>query len=293
MVILFFCVWVWVPYQFAFVVAFIVHVISCVRSLKALRKAVALSDLKKPIDAYLNLFNFHMTILLLLFWLLTFNAPVMLVWVKNLSVQWYSRADHDVFAVAPFLVYVLITSAEIMPRSFNRKINLLTNGFVYLAAIYTLFYGVRYTWILYYVTNYLLVWFSFVHIWGLYSRTHPESSSSFSNSSSSGFPSSMTGYSASSPAIDSADPRFLSPSFFDNPTDRNLVDQSFLDSISSVMGGGSQNGNGNGSRYHKLNGIGNGIGNGGSGNNNTTNNGENEGVLGMVRRLFDRKAKAS
>ena len=46
----------------------------------------------------------------------------MLVWVKNLSVQWYSRADHDVWSVAPFVGYVLVSSAEIIPRVHYRYV---------------------------------------------------------------------------------------------------------------------------------------------------------------------------
>lgn len=64
------------------------------------------------------------SILLLFFTLLPFNLPILLVWIRNISVHWFVpfSSDHSLLAIAPFMLYVetLTSSRKMLPRQRNR-----------------------------------------------------------------------------------------------------------------------------------------------------------------------------
>ncbi|CAJ0841403.1 4990_t:CDS:10, partial [Entrophospora sp. SA101] len=106
--ILFILVATFVPYQFAFLVAFFVHLMSCIRSL---------------VMAHLQIYNYYHylhSILMILFMLLPFNIPILMVWIRNISVSWFEPFswDNNVLAIAPIVFYVeIITNVNnMLPR---------------------------------------------------------------------------------------------------------------------------------------------------------------------------------
>ncbi|KAG0192309.1 GPI inositol deacylase [Apophysomyces sp. BC1034] len=108
-----------IPYQFVFIVAFFVHIVSCVRSLN---RAWANVSMKPPpsMQKRLNRYYYMQSILVLFITLLPFTLPILLVWIRNLSVHWFVpfSSDHSVLAIAPFILYVeMLTSHRTMlPR---------------------------------------------------------------------------------------------------------------------------------------------------------------------------------
>ena len=62
-----------------------------------------------------------MTILLLLSLMLFFNVPVMMVWIQNLSVWWFSDADHNVLLALPVTIYVTFYSEQLPDLSVSPK----------------------------------------------------------------------------------------------------------------------------------------------------------------------------
>ncbi|KAI9311433.1 PGAP1-like protein-domain-containing protein [Dichotomocladium elegans] len=110
-ILLFVLVATCIPYQFVFVVAFLVHIINCVRS----QMRTWSSSTTRT-----NRYHYMQSILLLLITLLPFNLPILVVWVRNLSVHWFVpfSSDHDVFAIAPFILYVelLTGNRRMLPR---------------------------------------------------------------------------------------------------------------------------------------------------------------------------------
>lgn len=55
--------------------------------------------------------------------LLPFNVPVLMVWIRNMSVNWFAPFswDHSILAIAPIIFYVeIITNGKILPRSTGR-----------------------------------------------------------------------------------------------------------------------------------------------------------------------------
>ena len=67
------------------------------------------------------------SLLLLFVTLLPFNLPILVVWIRNLSVHWFVpfSSDHNIFAIAPFILYVesLTGHRKMLPRH---------EGYVYL-----------------------------------------------------------------------------------------------------------------------------------------------------------------
>ncbi|CEI99970.1 hypothetical protein RMCBS344292_14042 [Rhizopus microsporus] len=115
--ILFMLVATCIPYQFVFVVAFLVHIVGCVRSL--IQCKMHMGDIRKA-----NRYHFMFSLLLLLFTLLPFNLPILLVWIRNISVHWFVpfSSDHSILAIAPIMIYTeLLTShRKMLPRQNNR-----------------------------------------------------------------------------------------------------------------------------------------------------------------------------
>ena len=69
--------------------------------------------------------NYHylQSILVLFFMLLPFNIPVLMVWIRNMSVNWFAPFswDHSILAIAPIIFYVeIIANGKILPRSTGR-----------------------------------------------------------------------------------------------------------------------------------------------------------------------------
>lgn len=71
-----------------------------------------------------NRYHFMFSLLLLLFILLPFNLPILLVWIRNISVHWFVpfSSDHSILAIAPIMIYTeLLTShRKMLPRQNNR-----------------------------------------------------------------------------------------------------------------------------------------------------------------------------
>ncbi|KAG0242435.1 GPI inositol deacylase [Actinomortierella wolfii] len=113
--VLFIMVATFVPYQFAFIVAVLVHIASCVRALLVAHHASS-----NHAQAAWDRYHYLMSIFVLFFLLLPCTVPVLMVWVRNLSVQWYEpfSSDHRLDSIAPFIFYVeAVTSGAMMPRT--------------------------------------------------------------------------------------------------------------------------------------------------------------------------------
>ncbi|KAI7903837.1 PGAP1-like protein-domain-containing protein [Cokeromyces recurvatus] len=117
--ILFLLVATFIPYQFVFVVAFLVQIVTCIRAFLKTKASFNRTGLKKS-----NRYNYMISILLLFFTLLPFNLPILLVWIRNISVHWFVpfSSDHSVMAIAPFIIYVEILTSQkrMLPRQKNR-----------------------------------------------------------------------------------------------------------------------------------------------------------------------------
>ncbi|KAG0319318.1 GPI inositol deacylase [Dissophora globulifera] len=155
-IILFIMVATFVPYQFAFVVAVLVHIVSCVRSL-----LIAQASTSSQAQAAWDRHHYLMSIFVMFFLLLPCTLPVLMVWIRNLSVQWYEpfSSDHRLDYIAPFIFFVeAVTDGAMVPRTPEKGYAAITNGILNLITVFLIMFGVRYSWQIFFMSRIWIVW---------------------------------------------------------------------------------------------------------------------------------------
>ncbi|EAW11964.1 GPI inositol-deacylase [Aspergillus clavatus NRRL 1] len=158
-----------VPYQFAYMVACIVQLATCVRAQWHARETRT--------TAHYNFSNYAHSIFLLMLWILPINILVLLVWAHNLVVHWFMpfSSHHNVLSIMPFILLVeTMTSGTMIPRVTTR-LKHVTSMILFIMAIYSAVYGVSYAYLLHHLANFLAAWlviiyffssgFSFRRLW--------------------------------------------------------------------------------------------------------------------------------
>jgi hypothetical protein len=159
-----------VPYQFAYLVACLVQLMTTVRA-----QRIA-SELRSTANS--NFYNYAHSIFILMLWILPINLPTFVVWVHNLAVHWLTpfTSHHNVLSVMPFIVLVeTLTAGKMIPRVVSR-LKHVTSMLLFCTAVYAAVYGVSYAFTLHYLANLLALWLAVVHSssdsWSLEGLSH-------------------------------------------------------------------------------------------------------------------------
>jgi hypothetical protein len=159
-----------VPYQFAYLVACLVQLMTMVRA-----QRIA-SELRSAANS--NFYNYAHSIFILMLWILPINLPTFVVWVHNLAVHWLTpfTSHHNVLSVMPFIVLVeTMTTGKMIPRVGSR-LKHVTSLLLFCMAVYGAVYGVSYAYTLHYLANLLAFWLAIVHStadsWSLEGLSH-------------------------------------------------------------------------------------------------------------------------
>ncbi|KAI1876817.1 uncharacterized protein JN550_000889 [Neoarthrinium moseri] len=155
--ILLFLVSTFIPYQFAYVVACLVQLSTSVRALRFAREVPSLANS--------NFYNYVHSIFLLMLWVLPINLPTLVVWVRNLAVQWFTpfSSHHNVLSILPFILLVeTLTTGKMVPRVTSR-LRHLTSVLLFSIAIYAAVYGVSHAYMLHYLVNIVAAWLVAAH----------------------------------------------------------------------------------------------------------------------------------
>lgn len=158
--ILLFLVATIIPYQFAYVVACIVHLVTCVRASWHARESRS--------NSHSNFYNYAHSILILMLWILPINALVLVVWAHNLAVHWFTpfASHHNVLSIMPFMLLVeMLTHGTMVPRIPTRLRHVTSILFVFLA-VYSAIYGATYAYLLHHITNLVVAWLVGIHLLG-------------------------------------------------------------------------------------------------------------------------------
>ncbi len=150
-------VWTVVPYQFAYLVACLVQLMTTVRA-----QRIA-SELRSTANS--NFYNYAHSVFILMLWILPINLPTFVVWVHNLAVHWLTpfTSHHNVLSVMPFVVLVeALTTGSMIPRVGSR-LRHVTSLVLFCIAVYAAVYGVSYAYTLHYLANLLALWLAVVH----------------------------------------------------------------------------------------------------------------------------------
>ncbi|KAI1083593.1 PGAP1-domain-containing protein [Whalleya microplaca] len=146
-----------VPYQFAYVVACLVQLNTTARAHRFARET--------PSPANTNFSNYVHSIFLLMVWILPINLPTLVVWIRNLTVHWFTpfSSHHNVLSILPFILLVeTLTTGKMVPPVASR-LRHVTNVMFFGIAIYAAIYGVSYAYMLHYLVNLAAAWLVAIH----------------------------------------------------------------------------------------------------------------------------------
>ncbi|GAP93268.1 putative GPI inositol-deacylase [Rosellinia necatrix] len=146
-----------IPYQCAYVVACLVQLSTSVRAHYVAHE--------NPSPAHLNFRNYAHTIFLLMVWNLPINLPTLVVWVRNLAINWLTPFSslHNVLSILPFILIVENLAAGGMIPPLTSRLRHLTNILFFATAVYAAIYGVSYAYVLHYLVNLIAAWLVAIH----------------------------------------------------------------------------------------------------------------------------------
>ncbi|KAI0025533.1 GPI inositol-deacylase [Xylariomycetidae sp. FL0641] len=155
--ILLFLVSTFIPYQFAYVVACMVQLSTSVRAHRSAHETPSLANS--------NFTNYVHTVFLLMLWVLPINLPTLVVWLRNLTVQWFTpfSTHHNVLSILPFILLVETLTAGKMVPSVAGNFRHLTNVLLFGIAVYAAVYGVSYAYMLHHLVNIVAAWLVAIH----------------------------------------------------------------------------------------------------------------------------------
>ncbi|KAK9467697.1 PGAP1-like protein-domain-containing protein [Lipomyces arxii] len=152
----------YVPFQFAFVVVFIVHVNTCIR---ALRAPIVQSPGSNGMFST-NFVNFAFSILMLMVWVMPINIPVLIVWIHNLTVRWNTpfSSHHNLLSIMPIILLVeRMITGKMVPRMSGR-FQIVTKIAILYLIIYACLHGVMNSYWLHYIVNIFSFWLFFMYL---------------------------------------------------------------------------------------------------------------------------------
>ncbi|KAJ4354110.1 GPI inositol deacylase [Didymosphaeria variabile] len=163
-----------IPYHFAYVVLCLVQLATCVRSLRLARDTVShhfvqfacsIADSPQRLDINYSFSNYTHSILNLMLWILPINLPVLVVWIRNLTVHWLTpfSSHHNILSIMPFILLVeTLSTGRMIPRVRSR-LSLLTNAILCSIGAYAAVYGVTYAYVLHHLANIFCAWLVAIH----------------------------------------------------------------------------------------------------------------------------------
>ncbi|KAJ4377031.1 GPI inositol deacylase [Didymella sp. IMI 355093] len=146
-----------IPYHFAYMVLVLVQLATCIRGFRLAKET--------RLDTNYNFYNYAHSILILMIWILPINLPVLVVWVRNLAVHWWTpfSSHHNILSIMPFIFLVeTLSTGRMVPRVQSRY-SFLTNIFLFSIAAYAAVYGVTYAYVLHHLANILCAWLVAIH----------------------------------------------------------------------------------------------------------------------------------
>ncbi|KAF2742115.1 PGAP1-domain-containing protein [Sporormia fimetaria CBS 119925] len=146
-----------VPYHFAYVVLCLVQIGTCICSCRTARDS--------RIEASYNFYNYVHSTLVLLIWILPINIPVLIVWVRNLTVRWLTpfSSHHNILSILPLMVLVETQTTGRMVPPARLHLGFLTNALLFGFAAYAAVYGVSYAYVLHQLANGFAAWLVALH----------------------------------------------------------------------------------------------------------------------------------
>ncbi|KAL1608484.1 GPI inositol deacylase [Paraconiothyrium brasiliense] len=163
-----------IPYHFAYMILCLMQLATCVRSLRLARDTVghhyvyfvcSFANSPQRLNINYNFSNYTHSIFNLMLWILPINLPVLVVWIRNLTVHWLTpfSSHHNVLSIMPFILLVeTLSTGRMIPRVRSR-LSLVANAILCSIAAYAAVYGVTYAYVLHHLANILCAWLVAIH----------------------------------------------------------------------------------------------------------------------------------
>jgi glycosylphosphatidylinositol deacylase len=151
-----------------------VQLATCVRSVSLTRDTVGpllprydymRADSPQRLDSNYNFSNYTHSVFVLMLWILPINLPVLVVWIRNLTVHWLTpfSSHHNILSIMPFILLIETLSTGRMVPRLRSRLSLLTNAILFSIAAYAAVYGVTYAYVLHHLANILCAWLVAIH----------------------------------------------------------------------------------------------------------------------------------
>jgi glycosylphosphatidylinositol deacylase len=114
-----------------------------------------------------NFYNYTMSIFMLFAWPCVVNAPMLAVWLKNLSLKWSFAFStyHNVFSIIPIILLVInIQNGNMIPQvdsSIEKSVTLFILGYT---AFYAVFFGFIQTYMVHHLINVFCGWLLLLYV---------------------------------------------------------------------------------------------------------------------------------
>lgn len=147
-----------IPYQFAYLVACLVQLITTIRALRTFSHHNQMMNY--------NFYNYAHSILLLMLWVLPINLPILAVWLRNLAVQWLTpfSSHHNVLSIISFILLVEnMTTGKMIPRVTGR-LRHVTGALFIGTAFYAGVYGITYAYRLHHLVHLISTWLVLIYL---------------------------------------------------------------------------------------------------------------------------------
>jgi glycosylphosphatidylinositol deacylase len=107
-----------------------------------------------------SFYNYSHSLLVLMIWILPINLPVLVVWVRNLAVQWLTpfSSHHNILSIVPFILLVETSATGKMVPRLRSRLRYVTSSFLLTLALFAAVYGVSYAYALHQVANLFCAW---------------------------------------------------------------------------------------------------------------------------------------
>jgi glycosylphosphatidylinositol deacylase len=107
-----------------------------------------------------SFYNYSHSLLVLMIWILPINLPVLVVWVRNLAVQWLTpfSSHHNILSIVPFILLVETAATGKMVPRLHSRLRFVTSSCLLTLALFAAVYGVSYAYALHQVANLFCAW---------------------------------------------------------------------------------------------------------------------------------------
>lgn len=93
-------------------------------------------------------------------WILPINLPVLVVWVRNLAVQWLTpfSSHHNILSIVPFILLIETAATGKMVPRLQSRLRYVTFSCLFTLAFFAAIYGVSYAYALHQGANIFCAW---------------------------------------------------------------------------------------------------------------------------------------